>query len=88
MKVPALYELEPIGVDGQLEANGRVYFFCPAKDCRDVFHREHSDLEPMGFGWDEDYIEGTVCDQCETLLTADPATIPEAYAPRHLGLLG
>jgi len=62
--VPALYEMEPIGVDGQLEANGRVYFFCPDRDCRDAFNRTHAELKPLGFGWDTDAIDKTVCDYC------------------------
>ena len=71
LRVPALYEMEPIGVDGKLEANGRVYFFCPDRDCRDAFNRTHPDLKPLGFGWDENHINGTVCDYCGTLLEED-----------------
>jgi hypothetical protein len=74
MKVPALYELEPMGVGGALEANGRIYFFCPATDCRDKFAPSLGDPKLVGWGWDEDHIEGTVCDFCGAVLEPDEAT--------------
>jgi len=76
MKVPALYEMEPIGKDSTLEANGRVYFFCPAKDCRDVFAQSFDEAGgiTLGFGWDDDHIQGTVCDHCGEVLEPDTAT--------------
>ena len=62
-----LYEGEPIGVDGALEANGRVYHFCSEK-CRRMF-----EVDPeitLHAGTSGDYIQGTVCDECSIPLEA------------------
>jgi hypothetical protein len=83
MQVPALYEMEPIGIGGALEANGRVYFFCPDKDCRDLYAKTMGDPAFVGWGWDDDRIEGTVCDQCGTVLDKKLFTVRrrvDAYA--------
>jgi hypothetical protein len=55
---PCIYELEPIGVDGQLEAVA-VRFFC-SSTCRAMWTKQVSDVE----GLDDSWIEGTVCDNC------------------------
>jgi hypothetical protein len=61
----ALFELEPIGIDGQMEANGRVYHFCSV-ECRGSF--DGCGLPGYREGESPDAIEGTVCDQCGTPL--------------------
>ena len=61
-KILVSFELEPIGADGELEANGRVYYFCSAA-CRSSF--DGSGLPGvLQDGVSPDAIEGTVCDQC------------------------
>lgn len=63
-KVPALYEMETVNpLHHGCEATGIVYFFCPDKDCRDAFFRNHPELN-LAFGWDGDYIPQTVCSYC------------------------
>ena len=58
----AIFELEPIGLDGALEANGVVYHFC-SEECRAKF--DGSGLSGvLQSGDSPDAIEGTVCDQC------------------------
>lgn len=61
----ALYIMEPIGVDGALEAVN-VMHFC-SDECRQVIaqNTEHT-VNP---GVSEDWIEGTVCDECGVPLT-------------------
>lgn len=55
----AIFEVEPIGEDGALEANGRVYHFCSGQ-CRSTF-----DLSvPAHLGESDDWIDGAVCDKC------------------------
>jgi hypothetical protein len=62
---PVLYEMEPIGLQGADEANGRVYFFCSAEH-RDQYRDAFPALCHEGMS--DDYIRGTVCDQCGRLL--------------------
>ena len=66
---PALYELDPIGEDGAMEANGTIYFFC-SEAHRDLFEQAWSNPSggPFGKGLDTDHIEGTVCDRCGVTL--------------------
>lgn len=58
----AIFELEPIGLDGALEANGVVYHFC-SEECRAKF-AGNGLLRVFQAGDSPDAIEGTVCDQC------------------------
>ena len=58
----AIFELEPIGVDGVLEANGTIYYFC-SEICRSRFDGSGLSGVPEN-GESIDAIEGTVCDQC------------------------
>jgi hypothetical protein len=73
--VPALYEMEPIGVNGAMEANGRVYHFCCGA------HREqYREMFPnvcMSEGMSGEYLDGTVCDQCGLILL--PQGMPASY---------
>lgn len=61
LKVPVLYEMEPIGVGGTLEANGNVEWFCSVK-CRSR-HNVEAD-ETVQEGLSSDFETGTVCDEC------------------------
>lgn len=63
-KLLALYEQEPIGLDGALEATNVFYFCCDA--CRQQFinNRNPSD-KPLESGVSSDFESGTVCDQCD-----------------------
>jgi len=64
MSAAALYELEPIGVDGAMEANGLVYRFCN-EECRTRFTAVVAEASPpLREGTDDDYEDGTVCDEC------------------------
>ena len=63
----ALFELEPIGINGTLEANGRVYYFCSTL-CQALFDYDEITSAPLAPGISEDAIEGTVCDQCGAVL--------------------
>lgn len=55
----AVFEVEPIGVGGALEANGRVYYFC-SDHCREEFMAGLPD-EEYHRGDSPDAIDGTVC---------------------------
>lgn len=63
----AIFELEPIGLDGALEANGRIYYFC-SELCRARFDGSGLSGEILAPGTSEDAIPGTVCDQCGAVL--------------------
>ncbi len=56
------YELEPIGVNGALEATN-VRFFCSA-NCRSADQTTGLDIDTLY----SDAIDGTCCDNCHTLL--------------------
>lgn len=60
--VLALFELEPIGLDDALEANGRVFHFC-SDHCREEFKCGFTD-DTYAYGTSTDAITGTVCDEC------------------------
>ena len=77
--LPALFQMEPIGLDSELEANGVIYRFCNKGGndaCRIKFLREHSN-DNLERGVDPDAIEGTVCDQCGTELVSVAASNPQ-----------
>lgn len=63
---PAIFELEPIGVNGQLEANGRVYVFC-SDACRTAFDLKGiaSKAAPQPL---IDMCDGHECDSCGVVL--------------------
>ena len=65
----ALFEVEPIGVDGALEANGRVYHFCSTR-CRNMFavDAEYNPGTEYHEGTSPDAIPCTVCDECGVAL--------------------
>lgn len=71
--MPALFILEPIGVDGTLEAV-ETLVFC-SDDCRDVVRLNTSWKTKAGECGD--YIEGTVCDECGVALpwTDEPSSV-------------
>lgn len=54
-----IFERDPIGVDGALEANGTVRFFC-SEMCRSSFDVFPTDVD----GESDDFVEGTVCENC------------------------
>jgi len=65
--------MEPIGLGGELEANGTIYRFCHNNGndrCRIKFLNAHPD-ESLKRGVDPDAIDGTVCDQCGAVLVDD-----------------
>lgn len=64
MKVPTLYEMEPIGLGGTLEANGTVYWFC-SDECRSRFEIDTT----THTGESSDFETGTVCDECGKAVT-------------------
>ena len=55
-----LYELEPIGVDGQLEA-AAVLPFC-SEACRENY--KVPTWQTVGKGENSDFLPGTVCETC------------------------
>ena len=61
----ALYETEPIGLDGELEAVA-VHFFCSDK-CRAEQGEVPAD-QTVAYGEDNDFIDGTVCETCGKIL--------------------
>lgn len=69
MEYPAIYLLDPIGVDGTLEANGVVFVFC-SEACRATAlteRRVESD-PPYKLGMSSDWADGAVCDECRAEL--------------------
>lgn len=64
-RVPALYEMEPIGQDGSLQAVSVVWFCSEA--CRDAFTPVPGVTVERGM--DGEWIDGTVCDKCGKPLT-------------------
>lgn len=62
MEAPAIFVLEPIGVDGALEANGTVYYFCTF-GCRLQWRNKTPNIFTKS-AYSPDYCEGTVCDEC------------------------
>lgn len=62
MKVPVIYEMAPIGVDGADEAISVMYFCSEA--CRANYSAQGQD------GESDDWIPGTVCTECCKPLTA------------------
>jgi hypothetical protein len=73
--VSTLYELEPIGVNGAMEANGRVYHFCCGAHREQ--YRESFPNSFMSEGMSGEYLAGTVCDQCGLILL--PQGMPSRY---------
>lgn len=61
---PCIYEREPIGVDGALEAT-TVRWFC-SSECRENAARMPRDVD----GFDGEWIAGTQCDKCGKPLAA------------------
>ena len=72
----AIFELEPIGVDGALEAT-YSHVFCSDK-CREAF--KLTDGQQSKFGEDVDFIDGCVCETCGVPLELD-ALIGMSYTP-------
>lgn len=66
----AVYELEPTGLDGGLEANGCIEFACSA-GCADDLKLGLLIDGAIGvdIGECNDYIDGTVCELCGKRLT-------------------
>lgn len=65
MDYPAIYMLDPIGVDGALEANGTVFIYC-SETCRSTAIKERgvgSD-HPHKLSASPDWADGAVCDEC------------------------
>lgn len=71
--MPALFILEPIGVDGALEAVETLVFCCD--DCRNIVRLNTAHMVKVGES--ADYIEGTVCDECAAALpwTDEPSSV-------------
>jgi hypothetical protein len=66
-QVIARFELEPMGINGALEANGRVYHFC-TEPCRNMFAIDYPEINHLHAGKSDDWIPGTVCDECTVQL--------------------
>lgn len=66
--VPVLYELEPIGADGDLEANGIVYYFC-TETCRDAYQTDAEVATGALTAGSPEVDNGTVCDECGNTVT-------------------
>lgn len=62
--VPVLYEMEPIGVGGALEAS-IVHWFC-SEQCRRVFELD----APVESGENGDFARGTQCEECGKVVHA------------------
>lgn len=62
---PAIYILDPIGVDGALEANGTVFVYC-SEACRTIaiIERGVESDPPHRLGASSDWVDGAVCDEC------------------------
>lgn len=58
-----LYEMDSIGAGGAMEAVA-VKWFCSDK-CRRIYETD----VPVEAGEDDEWIDGTVCDECGTPLT-------------------
>ena len=58
----AIYETEPIGVDGGLEAVA-VHHFC-TRVCRDSYAGPLKAHQTVALGEDNETIEGEVCEFC------------------------
>lgn len=64
MEKPAVFGLEPIGVDGALEATS-VFVFCCDKCRETATTNRRSDYEgPIALGSSPDWCDGAVCDEC------------------------
>lgn len=63
MKVYTLFEMEPIGVGGALEAVYAVAFCSEA--CCDAYARRHPTAGSKAFGPDTSFADGHVCDECD-----------------------
>lgn len=61
--VPIFFELEPTGVNGTLEANGYVHYFCSVT-CRNRFQADESTDTDYAPGTDANYLFGTLCEMC------------------------
>ena len=62
---PCIFMLSPIGVDGSLEADGTVLYFC-STHCRSIGLAElyvESD-GPYKLGKSEDWDDQTICNEC------------------------
>ena len=60
--VPALYEMEPIGIDGHLEAVATLWF-C-SEGCREAYLSHTEQLVVVASGEDSDYWDGICCEEC------------------------
>jgi len=56
--VPCLYEMEPIGVDGKLEAVATLWF------CSDRCRRVYETDQTVESGENSEYLDGTLCEEC------------------------
>ena len=74
----ALYEVEPIGLGGALEAT-TTYWFC-SEECRQQFECE-SLTQP---GENNEYEPGTVCDECGKELPDPHAAHSQTTAPQEV----
>jgi hypothetical protein len=64
MEYPVIYEMEPIGVNGALEAVA-IHWYC-SESCRD---KDDTLLGDTKIGMNGDYADGTVCERCVKPLT-------------------
>jgi hypothetical protein len=62
----AIYELEPIGLDGALEANGRVHFYCSDNHAKQAIteHFDSANYSQPVLLLAEDFLPGTQCEAC------------------------
>jgi YHS domain-containing protein len=60
--VIAVYELEPIGTDYALEANGQVHWFCSVECATKATHIPIPHTQPTIDN--ENYADGTHCETC------------------------
>lgn len=58
----AIYELDAIGLDGALEANGRVHFYC-SHACLETGRSDFNN-QTIATGSDDNWVDGTVCESC------------------------
>lgn len=63
-RVPCLFVLEPIGVNGTLEAVD-ILRFC-SDECLSII--KTNTAHTVSEGQDKDYLPGTVCDECGVTL--------------------
>lgn len=75
----AIYELEPIGKDGALEANGTIHWYCD-KPCSLAGRLDYKG--DLAEGVDNDCVDGMRCEWCTSPLATAAAPKEERLGAR------